>query len=364
MPPVRPLKPLRLPATVRWIGGIDGRLRLLDQTRLPGQAVFVDCRTLEQVVEAIKMLRVRGAPAIGVTAAYGLVIGWAGNRRRFRFMSLHEVGDVLIAARPTAVNLAWAVRRGIRAAYRRPWNPRRPDREQFVLRRLLTEARAVHREDAAMCAAIGRHGAKLLADGAGVLTHCNAGALATAGMGTALAAIYTAHAAGKRLRVFVDETRPLLQGARLTAWELSRAGVEVTLICDGMAARVMAEGRIDAVIVGADRIAANGDTANKIGTYSAALAAEAHGIPFYVAAPSSTFDLSLPDGSRIPIEQRAAAEVTDGFGRPTAPPGTAVYNPAFDVTPARLITAIITDRGIIRPVTPAGIRRTCAGAGR
>jgi methylthioribose-1-phosphate isomerase len=216
---------------------------------------------------------------------------------------------------------------------------------------LLREAKAIHEEDRQMCRAIGQHGATLLQDGEGVLTHCNAGGLATAEYGTALSAIFTAHEAGKRLHVFADETRPLLQGARLTAWELQQWGIDVTLLCDSMAAQVMREGRVQAVIVGADRIAANGDTANKIGTYSLAVLADAHNIPFYVAAPTSTFDLFIADGSEIPIEQRDAVEVTHGFGRQTAPAGVKVYNPAFDVTPARLIQAIITERGIIEPVT-------------
>jgi methylthioribose-1-phosphate isomerase len=216
---------------------------------------------------------------------------------------------------------------------------------------LLTEAQTIHEEDRQMCRAIGRHGASLLTEGAGVLTHCNAGGLATADYGTALAVIFAAHEQGKRLRVYADETRPLLQGARLTAWELAQRGIDATLICDSMAAQVMREGRVQAVVVGADRIAANGDTANKIGTYQVALAAAAHEIPFYVAAPSSTFDLSLASGDAIPIEQRPSEEITHGFGRQTAPEGIKVYNPAFDVTPARLIAAIVCEHGMIRPVT-------------
>jgi methylthioribose-1-phosphate isomerase len=221
---------------------------------------------------------------------------------------------------------------------------------------LLAEAHAIATEDESMCQAIGRHGASLISDGMGVLTHCNTGSLATAGIGTALAVLFTAARQGRRFSVFADETRPLLQGARLTAWELCQAGIDVTLICDSMAAQVMKEGRIGLVIVGADRIAANGDTANKIGTYGVALLAKAHGIPFYVAAPSSTFDLRLSSGDSIPIEQREPGEVTHGFGRQTAPDGVKVYNPAFDVTPAELITGIITERGVIRPVTAEAIR--------
>jgi methylthioribose-1-phosphate isomerase len=224
-----------------------------------------------------------------------------------------------------------------------------PARE--LIAALLEEARAIHEEDRQMCRAIGRHGAELLSDGQGVLTHCNAGGLATADYGTALAVLFAAAESGKRLSVYVDETRPLLQGARLTAWELRERGFDVTLLCDSMAAQVMREGRVQAVITGADRIAANGDTANKIGTYSLAVLAAAHHIPFYVAAPTSTFDLALADGREIPIEQRDPREVTHGFGRQTAPEGIRVYNPAFDVTPAALITALVCDRGIIRPVT-------------
>jgi methylthioribose-1-phosphate isomerase len=221
---------------------------------------------------------------------------------------------------------------------------------------LLDEAHAIAEEDRRMCQAIGRFGAELVPTGTGVLTHCNAGSLATAGAGTALSVLYAASEAGRRFQVFVDETRPLLQGARLTAWELMQHGLDVTLICDNMAARVMGEGRVGMVVVGADRIAANGDTANKIGTYGVALLAQAHGIPFYVAAPSSTFDLSISSGERIPIEQRDAREVTHGFGSATAPVGVKVYNPAFDVTPAWLISAIVTEKGVIRPVTAASIR--------
>jgi methylthioribose-1-phosphate isomerase len=227
---------------------------------------------------------------------------------------------------------------------------------------LLTEAQAIEAEDQAMCRAIGRHGATLVHDGDGILTHCNAGALATAGDGTALAVAYAAHAQGKRLRIYADETRPLLQGARLTAWELARRGLDVTLLCDNAAPQMLRSGRVQLVVVGADRIAANGDTANKIGTYGVALAAAAHDVPFYVAAPSSTFDLSLDSGEAIPIEQRDSREVTHGFGRATAPDGVGVFNPAFDVTPAKLITGIICELGVIRPVNVQTIRRVLTGA--
>jgi len=339
---------------VEWLGGVEGSLRLLDQTLLPNDVRMVECQSVEQVFEAIQSLRVRGAPAIGVAAAYGVVVGLcevvSGNRPDFD-ARLNSVIARLAASRPTAVNLFWALERQRKVAERMPQAT-----PLEVALALLDEARVIEAEDRAMCAAIGQHGAELLHDGDGVLTHCNAGALATAGDGTALSVIYAAVASGKKLRVFADETRPLLQGARLTAWELHQRGVPVTLICDSMAATVMRQGKIQAIIVGADRIAANGDTANKIGTYSVACLAKAHGVPFYVAAPSSTFDLSLASGEQIPIEERSAQEITHGFGRQTAPDGIDVYNPAFDVTPAELITAIITERGAIRSVTEAAIR--------
>jgi methylthioribose-1-phosphate isomerase len=341
----------RVPRAVEWIGGVDGFVRILDQTRLPTEVVFRDCRTVEEVWEAIRSLRVRGAPAIGVAAAYGTVVGTQGaafDGRGFP-QRLRHVTDYLRTSRPTAVNLFWALDRMEHAG------GDVADAGE-ALAALLAEAIAIDTEDRAMCRAIGRHGAALVPDGGGVLTHCNAGGLATAEYGTALAVLYSAHEQGRRFRVFTDETRPLLQGARLTAWELIQHGIDATLICDSMAAQVMREGRIQMVVVGADRIAANGDTANKIGTYGVAVLAKAHGIPFYVAAPSSTFDLSIPSGEHIPIEQRDPAEVTHGFGRQTAPDGVQVYNPAFDVTPAELIAAIVTERGIVRPVGEATIR--------
>lgn len=347
------------PPTLEWVGGVDGVLRLLDQTRLPLEEVTVECRTPEEVWEAIRMLRVRGAPAIGVTAAYGVVLGvrYGSGRRRQEFdRLLSDVCKHLATSRPTAVNLFWALERMRRVAATHGDLPPRA-----AVERLLAEAKAIEAEDRAMCAAIGRHGAGLMPAEGGVLTHCNAGGLATAGDGTALAVLFQAHGDGKRIQVFADETRPLLQGARLTAWELLRRGVPTTLICDSMAGQVMKEGRIAAVVVGADRIAANGDAANKIGTYSVAVLARAHGIPFYVAAPSSTFDLSLPSGDAIPIEQRGSEEVTEGLGRRTAPAGVEVYNPAFDVTPASLITGIVTERGVIRPVTEENVRRAVIG---
>ncbi len=349
---------LMMPPVVEWLGGIDGALRLLDQTLLPNEVRMLDCQSADQVFEAIRSLRVRGAPAIGVAAAYGFVLGVrdAIDDGRTEFDERLKVAtEHLAASRPTAVNLFWALDRQRKVAERMS-----QELPQAVVAALLAEAKAIEAEDRAMCSAIGRHGGELLHNGDGVLTHCNAGALATAGDGTALAAIYAATAGGKRLRVYVDETRPLLQGARLTAWELQQRGVPVTLICDSMAATVMRQGKVQAVIVGADRIAANGDTANKIGTYSVACLAKLHGVPFYVAAPSSTFDLSLSSGEQIPIEERSPDEITRGFGRQTAPEGIDVYNPAFDVTPAELITAIITERGVIRPVTEAAVRSMIA----
>lgn len=348
--------PTTPPRSIRWNGGPMGTLTLIDQTLLPVEFREIECRTVEQVWEAIKSLRVRGAPAIGCAAAYGAVLGLqpvaASANRAECDTRLRDVADYLAESRPTAVNLFWALDR-IRAAA----SSHRHDSPEQLHRRLLDEARAIEQEDREMCAAIGRHGAELLRDGMGVLTHCNAGGLATAGDGTALAVMFAAAAQGKSIHVYADETRPLLQGARLTTWELQQRGVPVTLICDNMAGWVMKEKRVQAVITGADRIAANGDSANKIGTYSVAWLARSHGIPFYIAAPSSTFDLTLASGDSIPIEQRKPEEITQGFGKQTAPAGIEVYNPAFDVTPAGLIEGIITERGIIRPVNESRIRQ-------
>jgi methylthioribose-1-phosphate isomerase len=344
--------------TIEWVGDVDGYLRLLDQTRLPAETIYLDCRTAEQVWQAIKCLSVRGAPAIGVAAAYGVCVGVNEGR------GVDEVCDYLATSRPTAVNLFWALERMCHAASRGVLAPGRGGGPPGSLAEcLLAEAKQIHDEDRAQCAAIATHGGDLLAElphGAGILTHCNTGALATGGDGTAAAVIYELARRGKRPHVWADETRPLLQGARLTMWEMHQRGIDATLICDSAAAQVMREGRIQAVIVGADRIAANGDTANKIGTYSVAALARIHHIPFYVAAPATTFDLSIATGADIPIEQRAADEVAAGFGRSTAPTGAAVYNPAFDVTPADLIAAIITDCGLVRPVDADTIRSIIA----
>jgi methylthioribose-1-phosphate isomerase len=348
--------------TLRWVGNEHGRLVLIDQTRLPVELVEWECRDVEWVWVAIKQLRVRGAPAIGIAASYGVVLGTqpAANKDEQAFFAhLDEVVAYLASSRPTAVNLFWALERMKRKAE----SLRGKNTPAEIHATLLAEAQAIHEEDRALCHAIGRYGADLLKDNTGVLTHCNAGGLATSEYGTALSALFTAQDQGKKLHVFVDETRPLLQGSRLTAWELAQRGIDATLICDNMAGQVMREGKVQAVIVGADRIAANGDTANKIGTYSVAVLAAAHQIPFYVAAPSTTFDLTIDSGDQIPIEERSREEITHGFGRQTAPDGIGVYNPAFDVTPARLIKAIITEHGVIEPVSRETIAKTLGNDG-
>jgi methylthioribose-1-phosphate isomerase len=343
------------PRTIQWIGGPEGFVRLLDQTLLPGRVEYRDCRSVEEVWEAIRQLRVRGAPAIGIAAAMGLVVGMQSIQERARgayLGRLREVAGYLRTSRPTAVNLFWALER-MQARVQPHLEQKAPAQLTAML---LEEALAIEEEDRQMCRAIGRIGASLVREGQGVLTHCNAGGLATADYGTALAVLFAAAEQGRTFHVFADETRPLLQGARLTAWELQQRDIDVTVICDSMAAQVMKEGRVHLVITGADRIAANGDTANKIGTYGVALLARAHGIPFYVAAPSSTFDLALAGGDAIPIEQRDPREITHGLGRAIAPDGVKVYNPAFDVTPATLITGIVTEKGMVQPVNAAAIR--------
>jgi len=349
-----------LPPTLRWVGGVEGQLDLLDQTLLPQRVERRLCRTAEDVWEAIRELRVRGAPAIGLAAAFGVCLGTRGARSRSRAEfreRVQAIATYLKSARPTAVNLEWAVERvahaGLEAADRAD--------SAAAWATMLAEAEAMLREDVETCRRIGEAGADLIPDGGGVLTHCNAGALATGAYGTALALLYVAHARGRRFEVFVDETRPLLQGARLTAYELTAAGLNATLLCDSAAASLMGCGGVQLVVVGADRIAANGDTANKIGTYGLALSARAHGIPFYVAAPRSTFDLGSPDGSHIPIEMRSEDEVRFVAGAAVAPAGVACFNPAFDVTPAILISGIVTEAGIIRPVEPARIRAVVQG---
>lgn len=331
--------------TVEWK---DGFVRLLDQSRLPERVVLLDCRDYRAVAEAIRELRVRGAPAIGVTAAMGVALGaravTASDYDGFAKAVL-GICDELAATRPTAVNLFWAI-----ARMKRVLGELRAEPVEAIKDRLIEEAQRICDEDIAMNKAMGRHGAALVQSGQTILTHCNAGALATAGYGTALGVVRAAWEQGKKIRVIADETRPVLQGARLTAWELMQDGIPVTLITDNMAGSLMRQGQIHLCIVGADRIAANGDVANKIGTYSVAVLAKAHGIPFYVAAPYSTIDLATPTGKDIPIEQRKADEVTSLYGGPAiAPRGVEVLNPAFDVTPADYITAIITERGVFEP---------------
>lgn len=332
-----------LPA-IAWRGR---SLIMIDQRKLPGQETYVRCRTYIQVAQAIEKMVVRGAPAIGIAAAYGLVLGamaLSAQTGRSLDRDFEKVYRRLERTRPTARNLFWALER-MRGVYDRT----RPEGLRVLRAALLEEAKAIEREDAATNEAIGRHGQGLLRDGMTVLTHCNAGALATAAYGTALGIIRAAVAEGKRIKVFADETRPFLQGARLTVWELDRDGIPVVLITDSMAGWFMRRGEIDAVIVGADRIARNGDTANKIGTYSLAVLAKENGIPFYVAAPLSTIDLTLPDGASIPIEERNPDEVREVGGRLVTVPYIEVRNPAFDVTPAAYVTAIITERGVCRP---------------
>jgi methylthioribose-1-phosphate isomerase len=329
--------------TMTWLGD---RLELIDQTRLPHHTEVVTCRDAADVAKAIKDMVVRGAPAIGVAAAYGVALGALGLKdlpREAFLAKLEALMKLIAASRPTAVNLFWAIERMRRVAAATPGDG------AAIAAALVHEADAMHDEDIATNRAIGAHGQALLPDGANVLTHCNAGALATVDYGTALGVIRAAHEAGKRLHVWVDETRPYLQGARLTAWELQQAGIPATLITDSMAGHFMARGQVDVVVTGADRIAANGDTANKIGTYSVAVLAAAHGIPFYIAAPVSTIDPAIADGSQIPIEERPADEVTHFRGQPVAPHQMRVANPSFDVTPARLIAGIITEKGVLRP---------------
>src|SRR3984885_5559729 len=321
--------------TIEWTDA--GGVVMIDQTRLPREQVFVTCRSYVEVAVAIRSMMIRGAPAIGVAAAMGVALGVQEDA------DFDRVCETLASTRPTAVNLFWAIERMrvLRASLKgKP-------REELV-RRVIEGAKNIRLDDIAICRAMGKHGAPLVPDGKTVLTHCNAGALATAGYGTALGVIRAAVEAGKKIDVFADETRPFLQGARLTAWELQHDAIPTTIITDNMAGHFLKSGRIGCVVVGADRIAANGDVANKVGTYSVAVLAKENGVPFYVAAPVSTLDLTLVSGEQIPIEQRAAAEVTHVFGQRVAPVGTRVENPAFDVTPARYVTAIITEHGVAR----------------
>lgn len=350
------------PEAVRW--SEDGvAVDLLDQRVLPERESRVRLVTAVEVSEAIRTMAVRGAPAIGVAAALGLAAdaGHAATRGAQGsdlLRNVRESAELLRGARPTAVNLGWAMDRMLAVLERGVSDGSLPDR-------LRAEATAILEEDRSMCRRIGEHGQEILPDGdpVTVLTHCNAGALATSGMGTALAPVYVAAERGRSIRVFADETRPVLQGGRITAWELARAGIDVTLVVDSVAGVLLRDGRIDAVITGADRIAANGDVANKIGTYALAVLAREHQVPFYVAAPSSTLDPATPTGAQIPIEERDADEVRRGFGRLTAPADVKVYSPAFDVTPAELVSAFITDRGIIRPPYGPALARISGARG-
>ncbi|MBX9652124.1 S-methyl-5-thioribose-1-phosphate isomerase [bacterium] len=345
--PASAIKPGMTPLAVDWIGETDGFIRLIDQTLLPTELVYLDCHNVETVWEAIKMLRVRGAPAIGISAAMGVTLAAVKSRASTPegvLADARKASDYLRTSRPTAVNLFWALDRINKLA-----ETLNDQSIEEIRRELLREARLIQDEDREMCRTMGKAGAELIPYSAGVLTHCNAGALATADYGTALSVIFHAHAAGKGITAYVDETRPLLQGSRLTAWELLQRGVPTTLLCDNMAGSLMRSGKVQAVVVGADRIASNGDTANKIGTYGVAVLAHAHGIPFYVAAPSSTFDFSIESGDQIPIEIRDSREITHGMGKQTAPDNVSVYNPAFDVTPANYISAFITEAGVIHP---------------
>jgi methylthioribose-1-phosphate isomerase len=344
--------------TVAWE---DGAVVLIDQRRLPGEQVFVRCRDHHEVAAAIKDMVVRGAPAIGVTAALGLALGVRTSRSEGAALKAEwsDMCAVLAATRPTAVNLFWAIER-MRLRFR----SLAVLGGEALRNGLLDEALAIQAEDVAACRRLGDLGAELLPAEARVLTHCNAGALATAGYGTALGVVRSAARLGRIKAVFADETRPFLQGARLTAWELLQDGIPTTLITDGMSGHMMARGEVNAVVVGADRIAANGDVANKIGTYTVAVLAHEHSIPFYVAAPVSTFDLSLPNGAAIPIEERSPDEVTHLAGQRVAPVGVAVRNPAFDVTPHRFVTAIVCERGVARPPFEQSLRELARAAER
>lgn len=331
--------------TIEWVGDADGHARLIEQTLLPGELRYIDVLDQSTMWDAIKRLAIRGAPAIGIAGAFGVVLGMKSSKATTPEEFDRDVTatcDYLESSRPTAVNLFWAIKRMRKTAAAARTRPLKEARAA-----LLDEANEILLRDRDICRRLGEHGAPLVPEGRSVLTHCNAGGLATADYGTALAVFFRADELGKKFHVYVDETRPLLQGARLTAWELQQAGIDATLICDSMAGVVMRDKNVGAIFVGADRIAANGDAANKIGTYSVSVLAKAHGIPFYVVAPRSTFDLSLAEGVQIPIEERDPSEITHGFGSSTAPSGVHVYNPAFDVTPHANITGIVTEFGVI-----------------
>jgi methylthioribose-1-phosphate isomerase len=338
--------------TLEWT---DQGVRFIDQTKLPTEEIYVTCKTYEQVADAIRTMIVRGAPAIGVAAAMGIALGVRDSKAEIvgdLKRDLEHICSVMGKTRPTAVNLFWAIQRMQEKFERLRIRPITQIKQELV-----GEAERMHAEDIAANQAMGRHGATLMPSEGGVLTHCNAGALATAGYGTALGVIRAAVEQGKKIHVYADETRPFLQGARLTAWELMKDGIPITVISDNMAGAIMRQGKIGAIVVGADRIAANGDVANKIGTYTVAVLAKENGIPFFVAAPISTVDLACPDGSRIPIEQRNAREVTHIGGKQMVPDGVAVENPAFDVTPSKYVTAIVTERGIARAPYQESLQR-------
>jgi methylthioribose-1-phosphate isomerase len=332
---------------IRSIEWINNGIRIIDQTHLPEKLIYLDIKDIPTLCEAIRKLRVRGAPAIGIAAAMGVAlsaINYRGSDNSFLTEQIQKSMDEIQATRPTAVNLFWALER-----MKRVLNRVEKNNVKTIQDKLVEEARTIWEEDREICRRIGRNGASLLPDEVSILTHCNAGGLATSEYGTALGVIYAAHESCKKVRVYADETRPLLQGARLTTWELQNAGINVTLICDSAAGFLMQQKKIDCVIVGADRIASNGDVANKIGTYTLAVLADKHNIPFYVAAPVSTIDLSIASGNDIPIEERSAEEITMGFGKRTAPENTTIYNPAFDITPFSLVNAIITEQKILFP---------------
>ena len=338
--------------TIEWK---NNKVRIIDQTKLPAKLVYLNLSNLRQLWWAIRKLKVRGAPAIGIAASLGVVLGMRNSKAKtfaqFK-KDLKAVNGYLRKARPTAVNLFWALERMEKNAFAHSQQS-----VSFLKQFLLKEAQKIIQEDKAICRRMAHLGAKLVKNGDVILTHCNAGALATADYGTALGVIYEAKKQGKRIKVYADETRPVLQGARLTTWELMQHKIDVTLICDSMAADLMAKGKIDKIFVGADRIAANGDAANKIGTYNLAVLAKYHRIPFYVVAPSSSFDLRLKSGKDIPIEQRSSQEVREIFGKQIAPKKVKVYNPAFDVTPNQLISAIVTEQGIFRKPYKGSLKR-------
>lgn len=345
--------------TLEWT---DSGVRFIDQTKLPTEETYVTCKTYQQVADVIRNMVVRGAPAIGVSAAMGIALGVKNSKAETTSdlkREFDEICDVIGKTRPTAVNLFWAIRR-----MQQKFEQLRGRAPEQIRQGLIEEARRMHAEDIAINKAMGSHGATLMPSSGGILTHCNAGALATCGYGTALGVVRAAVERGKKIHVYADETRPFLQGSRLTAWELMKDGIATTVISDNMSGAMMRQGKIGAVIVGADRIAANGDVANKIGTYTVAVLAKEHNIPFYVAAPISTVDLATPDGSGIPIEERNAAEVTHIAGKQMTPEGVQVENPAFDVTPAKYVTAIVTEKGIARAPYEESLARLAREAGQ